>query len=170
VTKAARRDMLHIVSHRPGATAAFDKPKARIMGRLSLRPGQRPHAACRKDVDMNHRDMMHRLTGLVFMAGAGASTLVHRQVWQAHASGPASAMEAILGLLTFFLASLGLLLTINGCRLHDGWKHDCERAVQQRERQAALRDVNTTGTRAGVGRSRLPQGPVSMKTPDARGR
>ncbi|WP_068081188.1 hypothetical protein [Novosphingobium rosa] len=86
---------------------------------------------------MNHRDLLHRLAGVAFMAGAGASTCVHRAVWQAHASGPATALEGGLGMLTFFLGSLGLLLLIGGSSLRDGWKRDCEQAARRREGRGA---------------------------------
>ncbi|WP_206245378.1 hypothetical protein [Novosphingobium terrae] len=86
---------------------------------------------------MNRRDLKHRLVGAAFMAGACASTLIHRDVWRAHASGPATVLEGALGMLTFFLGSLGLLLLIGGCRLRDGWKHDGQQAARRRERFAS---------------------------------
>ena len=84
---------------------------------------------------MSPRDTVHRLVGVSILLGAGASTLLHREVWLAHASGPATGLEAALGLLTFVLASLGVLLIIGGARLRDGWKRDCDRAARRRERQ-----------------------------------
>jgi hypothetical protein len=84
---------------------------------------------------MNRRDILHRLAGVALVLGAGASTLLHREVWLAHASGPATGLEAVLGLLTFALASLGILLVIGGARLRDGWKRDCDRAARRREQR-----------------------------------
>lgn len=84
---------------------------------------------------MSPRDTVHRLVGVSILLGAGASTLLHREVWLAHASGPATGLEAALGLLTFVLASLGVLLIIGGARLRDGWKRDCDRAARRRERR-----------------------------------
>lgn len=84
---------------------------------------------------MSRRDILHRLVGVAVLLGAGASTLLHREVWLVHASGPASGLEAALGLLTFALASLGVLLIIGGARLRDGWKRDCDRAARCREQR-----------------------------------
>lgn len=84
---------------------------------------------------MNRRDILHRLAGVVVLLGAGASTLVHREVWRDHASGPASGLEAALGLLTFGLASFGILLFIGGARLRDGWKRECDRTACHHEKR-----------------------------------
>jgi hypothetical protein len=98
---------------------------------------------------MTKRDLRHRLTGVaILLFGAGGSTLLHRQVWEAHAKGPASALEGALGLLTFALGSLGLLLVINGARLRDGWKRDCDRAMRRRTRHIRPRPrTNQSETR-----------------------
>lgn len=82
---------------------------------------------------MNRRDILHRLAGVACVLGAGASTLLHREVWLTHASGPATGLEAVLGLLTFVLASAGVLLVIGGAGLRDGWKRGCDRAARRRE-------------------------------------
>lgn len=91
---------------------------------------------------MNRRDILHRLAGVAIMVGAGGSTLLHREVWLAHASGAATGLEAALGLLTFVLASFGLLLVVGGSKLRDGWKRDCDRAARRRE-QCAKPDMGT---------------------------
>lgn len=85
---------------------------------------------------MSRRDTLHRLMGAAILMGAGVSMVLHREVWRAHAAGPATGLEAALGLLTFALASLGLLLLIGGSRLRDGWKRDCGRAARRRGRRA----------------------------------
>lgn len=92
---------------------------------------------------MNRRDILHRLAGVAIILGAGASTLLHREVWLAHASGPATGLEAALGLLTFVLANFGLLLVIGGSKLRDGWKCDCDRAARRRE-QCSKPDKGTS--------------------------
>lgn len=48
---------------------------------------------------------------------SGASTLVHRSVYEAARHGPAQAAEVGLALLTFILASTGILLLIHGAAL-----------------------------------------------------
>lgn len=84
---------------------------------------------------MTRRDILHRMAGVVALLGAGASTVLHREVWLAHASGPATGLEAALGLATFVLASLGLLLVLGGSRFRDGWKRNGERAARRREQR-----------------------------------
>jgi hypothetical protein len=84
-----------------------------------------------------YRDRLHRLLGVALLAGAGASTWVHRAVWQAHAEGPATWLEGALAALTLLLGSLGLLLIAGGCRLSDDWQSDGERAARRRRQAAA---------------------------------
>ena len=60
-----------------------------------------------------------RLTGVVCLATAGASTLLHRAIVVAAQGGPAQLAEFAVGLLTFVLASLGVVLLTNGARLFD---------------------------------------------------
>lgn len=60
-----------------------------------------------------------RLTGVVFLAAAAASTLLHRAIFVAAQGGPAQAAEFATGLLSFVLASLGVLLLTNGARLFE---------------------------------------------------
>lgn len=54
---------------------------------------------------------------MILIAASGASTLVHRSVYQAANQGPAQAAEFALGLLTFMLASAGILLLVHGGKL-----------------------------------------------------
>lgn len=58
-----------------------------------------------------------RLLGVVLLVCSGGSTLVHRSVYEAARHGPAQIAEFGLGLLTFILASTGLLLLIHGAKL-----------------------------------------------------
>ena len=60
-----------------------------------------------------------RLTGVVCLAAAAASTLLHRAIFVAAQGGPAQAAEFATGLLSFVLASLGVLLLTNGARLFE---------------------------------------------------
>ncbi|WP_426257246.1 hypothetical protein [Sphingomonas sp. DC1400] len=48
---------------------------------------------------------------------SGGSTLVHRSVYEAARHGPAQAAEFGLALLTFILASTGMLLLVHGAKL-----------------------------------------------------
>jgi hypothetical protein len=58
-----------------------------------------------------------RLLGVVLLGCFGGSTLVHRNVYEAARHGPAQAAEFGLALLTFILASTGMLLLVYGARL-----------------------------------------------------
>jgi hypothetical protein len=58
-----------------------------------------------------------RLLGVVLLACSAGSTLVHRGVYEAARHGPSQVAEFGLGLLTFILASTGILLLIHGARL-----------------------------------------------------
>ncbi len=58
-----------------------------------------------------------RWLGLVLLAGSGGSTLLHRAVFAAARHGPAQAAEFGLALLTFTLASTGMLLLVHGAAL-----------------------------------------------------
>jgi hypothetical protein len=53
----------------------------------------------------------------MLIAASGASTLVHRSVYETAYPGPAQTVEFALGLLTFVLASVGVLLLIHGGKL-----------------------------------------------------
>jgi hypothetical protein len=58
-----------------------------------------------------------RLTGLVLLLASGGTTLVHRSIWEAARHGPAQVAEFGIGLATFMLASVGVLLVIHGGKL-----------------------------------------------------
>lgn len=75
-----------------------------------------------------------RVLGLALLACSGASTLVHRGVYEAAQHGPAQAAEFGLALLTFLLASAGLLLLVHGARLFAPVRRD--------------RDARTVGSRS----------------------
>ena len=67
------------------------------------------------------RDILWRLSGLALLAAAGASSLIHRHVLSLTRNHAASALEMGLGLTSFVLASLGVLLMMYGAGLRDGW-------------------------------------------------
>lgn len=71
---------------------------------------------------MTRRDLTWRLAGVTFLAGAGATSLLHRNVLAGAAGQPASLVEMGLAFASFFLASIGVLLMINGVRLRDEWR------------------------------------------------
>jgi hypothetical protein len=60
------------------------------------------------------RDVTSKLVGAALLCGSGASTLLHRNAFVAARGGPAGLGEVAFGLLTFFLASTGILLLIHG--------------------------------------------------------
>ena len=59
-------------------------------------------------------DLRTRLAGTLLLLGSVGSTLLHREVWEAARQGPVQPAEFALGLLTFLLASTGLLMLIRG--------------------------------------------------------
>jgi hypothetical protein len=69
-------------------------------------------------------DLKARITGLVLLLTSAGTTAAHRHVYEQAYSGPATLLEFVLSLLTFMLASTGLLLLL----LHGGklfWReHD----------------------------------------------
>lgn len=65
------------------------------------------------------RDLKHRGIGLTLLVASGGSTLGHRQIYEAARHGPAHPLEFAFGLLTFILASTGILLLIHGSRLFE---------------------------------------------------
>lgn len=81
---------------------------------------------------MNRRDMAWRLGGLVALAAAGGTSLLHRSVLATQVNRPASSLEFVLGLCGFVLASLGVLLLIQGAKLRDGWVRACDTQQQAR--------------------------------------
>lgn len=82
---------------------------------------------------MIRRDSIWRLVGMLAVGAAAGSSLLHRGVLTAHAGGPASALEVVIGLASFALASWGVLLLIHGARLHDAWADRRHRAGLQRD-------------------------------------
>lgn len=72
-----------------------------------------------------------RLLGVVLLACSGGSTLVHRSAYEAARHGPAQVAELGLALLTFILASTGIMHLIHGATLF--------RAVPDRSRGEDLR-------------------------------
>jgi hypothetical protein len=60
------------------------------------------------------RDMGRRLCGLAMLSAAGVTTMIHRSVYDVSHDGPATLSEFALGLATFVLSCLGLLLVIHG--------------------------------------------------------
>jgi len=64
-------------------------------------------------------DLKARLAGAALLVGSGASTFVHRVVFEATRGGPAGLAEFALGLFTFMLASVGSVLLIQGSRLFE---------------------------------------------------
>lgn len=48
---------------------------------------------------------------------SGGTTLLHRSIYLAARHGPAQVLELALGLTSFILASIGVLLLIHGARL-----------------------------------------------------
>lgn len=61
--------------------------------------------------------LQSRIAGAGLLCASGLSTLAHRAVFEAVRQGPAHVAEFALGLLTFVLASTGVLLLIHGDRL-----------------------------------------------------
>ncbi len=78
------------------------------------------------------RDIVWRLSGIAFFAAAAGSSLIHRHVLSLEAKRAASALEMGLGLTSFVLASLGVLLMIHGAGLRDTWGPRDDRRARQR--------------------------------------
>lgn len=60
-----------------------------------------------------------RLAGLALLTVSGGTTLLHRAMIEAAGPGPAQAAEFAVGLLTFVLASTGILLLIHGAKVFE---------------------------------------------------
>lgn len=69
-------------------------------------------------------DVGWRFGGVVACVAAGGTSLLHREVLAARGGGPATGAEVVLGLLSFLLASLGVLLLIHGAALRRGWRRE----------------------------------------------
>lgn len=73
------------------------------------------------------RHLAWRAAGVAVIASAAGVSLLHRHVLEKDIKGPATASEILLSLLGFLLASLGVLLLLQGSKLHEGWVRDCRR-------------------------------------------
>lgn len=62
-------------------------------------------------------DIRYRLAGLAFLVASAGSTAIHRAIYEAAKRGPAQLGELALGLSSFILASIGILLLVHGGRL-----------------------------------------------------
>lgn len=91
---------------------------------------------------MTRRDLAWRLAGVVLLAAAGATSLIHRDVLAAAGNRPASAVEMGLALASFVLAGLGATLIVNGVRLRGAWRSGCAPANE--------RDAKPTGSPGGT--------------------
>ena len=90
------------------------------------------------------RVLRHRFAGVLVLLAAAGSIVLTREAGFVHASGSLTGLEAVFGLLSFVMASLGMLLVIGGTRLRDAWTRDWERAARQRrKRKAVACDVGT---------------------------
>ncbi|TXC70748.1 hypothetical protein FSB78_07205 [Sphingomonas ginsenosidivorax] len=58
------------------------------------------------------RAIAPRLFGVALLLASGGTTLLHRAIYAA--ARPAQALELAIGLTTFLLASVGILLLIHG--------------------------------------------------------
>lgn len=65
------------------------------------------------------RRLPPRIGGLALLAASGCTTIVHRAIYEAARHGPAQIGEFAIGLLTFCLASTGVLLLIHGAELFE---------------------------------------------------
>ena len=62
-------------------------------------------------------DLRARVAGAMFLLGSCGSTLLHRHIYKAAQHGPPHIEELGVGLLTFVLASIGILLLLHGSKL-----------------------------------------------------
>lgn len=58
--------------------------------------------------------MPARIAGVLLLLAACGTTLLHRQVWLAARDGPVALAELVLGLGSFTLATLGIVLLVSG--------------------------------------------------------
>ena len=100
---------------------------------------------------MIRRKLGWRMGGAALFAAACGSSFMHRQVLASAAGQPASAMEMGLGLASFILASLGMLLMVRGARLSGAWRKELDRRHEKRARNAERVSVydRAAGTRRG---------------------
>ncbi len=76
---------------------------------------------------MTRRDIRWRVGGVALFVAACGTSLMHRSVSASVAGQPASSLELLLGLLSFMLASAGMLLIIQGERLPASWRGELDR-------------------------------------------
>jgi hypothetical protein len=63
------------------------------------------------------RNIPARLLGVLLLAAATGTSLLHRAVYEMVATGPAHPAEFALGLVSFLLATGGILLLVHGGKL-----------------------------------------------------
>lgn len=73
---------------------------------------------------MTKRDIIWRVIGAFAIGGAGGTSLLHREVSLATAGASPALAELLLGLSSFVLASVGVLLLIHGARLHENRRQE----------------------------------------------
>lgn len=64
-----------------------------------------------------------RLLGALLLAAATGTSLLHRAVYETVATGPAHPAEFALGLISFLLATCGILLLVHGRKLLEPAPH-----------------------------------------------
>lgn len=99
---------------------------------------------------MTDRDIVWRLGGLLALAAAEGTSLLHQSVLAAHINGPASSLEFVFGLCSFVLASLGVLLLIQGAKLHDSWVRHCKARQDARSAERAS-EIDAQNDQAWIG-------------------
>jgi hypothetical protein len=94
-----------------------------------------------------------RLVGLALLAASGGTTLVHRAIYEGARHDAPRLAEVAIGLLTFLLASAGMLMLIQGARLFEG-RPGGEAAKPASARDASADPLGSTAdacdTRRGV--------------------
>lgn len=140
-TPAPEPGVLHAVA----ASQPVQRPFAASKTATSIAGPETTRAADHRFPDrgprFTKRDILWRISGVALVAAAAGSSLIHRHVLSLEANHAASALEMGLGLTSFVLASLGVLLMIHGAGLRDKWV--LERSTH------ALRPEQTAGHRAG---------------------
>lgn len=94
-------------------------------------------------------DLAWRMRGAALFAAACGSSFMHRQVLASAAGQPASALEMGLGLASFILASLGMLLIVQGAHLSGTWGKELDHRHEKLARNAERVSVSdrAAGTR-----------------------
>lgn len=113
-----------------------------------------------------------RLIGLALLAASGASTLAHRFVYEAARHGPAQTAEFGLGLLTFILASAGVLLLAHGGKLFEqdsapgSFLQDSSTHHPMRLMEPIDADGRAYDTRRGAWSMKMRYASTASRTPD----